>query len=485
MFDKIFAMVTSLFGVASLPKDKEGKSILTSEMETQITEKWGAKFLESFKKDLADAEANGNDPSKSADVVKLQKQLEDMKSKFDAALAENTTLKTDKEDLAAKVKKLSLDPEDDNPEIIEMTQGKKKTEFRPNMAYMHNKVIDNYFNGDGTMQYSTDTTIDTAELRQEFGLYVSAAKVDILKSINYDLEVTKYMTTVVTDKTEWRAAQGIITSILQQFTPYWTPSGKTKFTPITIKNYILKVNLPIKPADIIDQYIGYMYDENLTPDQMPITKYIINELMLPQLNEDLELALANAKFVEHTVNADGAAGSSPQDSMDGFMTIIRRLRSTAGNQVTWLLPGVTLTPDNIVAEMEKAVDAVPYKYKSKKMLIHADPDIITMYRRAYRALYPVTKNEDEDKLRVDFSNFTFAPVAGMIGTGAFFITPKQNFIHLMSRNPNEAKIFMQVQNYDVKVFMEFRQGTGFAMQEALFAYLPDVSGSAGSTGGGL
>lgn len=487
MFDKIFAMVTSMFGVASLPKNTEGKSVLTAEMEQQITEKWGAKFLESFKNDLAAAEANGNDPSINADVVALQKQLNDIKSQLTNAMGKNATLESEKKDLEAKVQKLSLEAEVDKPEEIEMKQGEKRTAFKPNMAYMHNKVIDNYFNGDGAMQYSTDTTIDTAELQQEFGKYISSEKIEILRRLTSGLTCTQHMTTVVTDKTEWRASQAIIDSVLQQFVPYWTPSKKAKFTPITIKNFFLKVNQPIKPADIIDQYFGYLYDEGLTPDQMPIVRYIVEDLVMPKLYEDLEFAMAQGKFVEFAPTQDGQAApaDAAQAAMDGYITALKKLKATAGNTVTWLLDGVTLTHDNIMAEMDKVVMSIKPQYRYKKMSIHADPDLILMYQQAYLDKYKNRITEDEVKLKLNFSQFTFVPMEGMIGTGAFFITPKENFKHLMSRNVNEAKIYMQVQNYDVKVFMEFRKGTGFAMQEAIFAYLPEGDAPEASTGSGL
>lgn len=487
MFDKIFAMVTSMFGVTSLPKDKEGKSVLTSDMEQQITEKWGAKFLESFKKDLADAETNGGDPSKNADVVKLQKQLDDMKSKFDAAMAENKTLGDEKIELQSKVDTLSKSAEDDDSEKIDMKQGGKKSAFKPNMAYMHNKIIDNYFNGDGSMQYSTEETINTAELQTEFGKYVTGQKIDILTKLTKGLTCTQHMTTIVTDLLEWRATQAEIDNVLQQFVPFWTPSKKAKFTPIKIKNYILKVNQPIKPADIIDQYIGHMYDEGLTPDLMPITQFMVDVLLFPKLMENLENAMAIGVFKEFTATADGQAApeTAALESMDGYITVLRKLKALAGNAVTWLLNGVVLTHDNIIAEMDKVVMAIKPQYRYKTMNIHADPDLILMYQQAYLEKYKSNLKESEVGLRLNFSKFTFVPMEGMIGTGAFFITPKENFKHLMSRNVNAAKIYMQVQNYDVKIFMEFRKGTGFAMQEAIFAYLPDASGSAGSEGGGL
>jgi hypothetical protein len=478
-FKKILAVILGIFGISALAKGADGKAVLSAEQEKELKDQFGEKFLEKFKNDLKAEESKGVDLTvPSSEITALQQTVASMNTQLNAALGKIKILEADKA-------KLETEKELDDPEKIDMTLNNgKKAAFKPNMSYQHNKVIDAYFKT-GNMQYSGDDTINTSELQDEFGKYVSGVKVDIFQSLKQELTITQYMTTVTTDKTEWRAAKAIMDSVLQQFTPKWTPKGTSTFSPITIKNFKLKVNVPITPSDIIDQFIGYLYDENLTPDQMPIVKYIVDVLLIPQLGQDLENAMSTGKYVEHVQTQDNAAGSAAEDSMDGVVTILQALSAKHDNSVTWLLDGVELTPANIIEKMNLAADSVAPLYKKKKMLIHADPDLILIYQRAYQKLYPTTKNQDAGNLRLDFTNLSFAPVDGLIGTGVFFITPKENFIHLMSRNTSDAKIFLQVANYDVKVFMEFWKGIGFAMEEAIFAYLPeDLSGS-GSNGGGL
>ena len=106
------------------------------------------------------------------------------------------------------------------------------------------------------------------------------------------------------------------------------------------------------------------------------------------------------------------------------------------------------------------------------MFIHADPDVIIQYSRQYRNKFPNTKNEDGEKVKVDFSKFTFAPLEGMRGTGAFFITPKENFKHIMSRDPKTMSLRMETHHYQADIMGEWREGVGFWIQEAIFAYLP-------------
>lgn len=476
-FTSVMAVVLNALGIKAMAKDEKGKSVLSKDDKATLTEKFGEKFVENFEAELAEHEKAGTSPDgESIDAVRLQ--LADSNAKLQTALENARQLQN-------TVNKLAFDPEVDDAEIIAVGAAGKKIAFKPNAAYQHNKVIENFFYGDKSMSYSTDETINTAELQAEFGKYASHEKIEILKRLTASLTCTDYMTTIVTDLTEWKASQAIISSVLQQFTPAWTPKGTSKFTPITIKNFFLKVNVAIVPADIIDQYIGYMYDEDKTPEQKSVVAFIVDELIIPKLLEELEEALAIGEFVEVTGAKDGDEGSAAIASMDGYITILKKLKA-AGKQIgAWLLDGVVLTEDNILDKVDLGVKEVSKNYRRKKLLVYADPDLCTMYGRAYRKKYPYTKNQDGEVLKIDFTNFTFQPVEGMLGTGVFFITPKENWKHLMSKNPNQAKVYMQVQNYVVKVFIEFRKGTGFAMQEAIFAYIPPTDSVAGSTGGGL
>ena len=121
------------------------------------------------------------------------------------------------------------------------------------------------------------------------------------------------------------------------------------------------------------------------------------------------------------------------------------------------------------------VDEIANKYPlyaRKAMFVHCDPNIILEYQRDYRAHYPTLKNEDGDgRMKLDFSKFTFAPMEGMRGTGCFFITPKENFKHLMSHNPQNVTLRFLENHYSVDIMAEWWEGRGFWLAEALFAYI--------------
>ena len=470
-FGKVMNVVLTMLGISAFAKDKEGKSFLSPEQEKKLQDKYGEKFLEAFKKDLQEFEKDGAAAEDAVtDEVKAEldaekKSNEELKARIDA-------LKQTEKEMQAIIEKLSKEPS--GADGVEVTGEKKQGEmkrFKPDMSLAHNKWLEAAFKG---AAYSGNTTIDTTELQTEFGKYVNNERLQIMKDLVGTTESIRYMSTIMTDKTEVRAMQAAIDSVLQNFVNKWTPKAKSTFTPLTIKNFKCKINLAITPSDIMEDILGYLYDENLDPQDMPIVRYILYQLIFPKLAEEREQALAVGVFKESTADADGDPASAAMDCMDGYVTQLKALKTAENDKVTWLLDGTALSddPETLLGQIDQAVDQVKPLYRKKTMYVHADPDLVIKYSRAYREKYPWLKNQDGEKLKIDFTNFTFAPLEGMRGTGVFFITPKENFKHLVSKDPQRTAIRMETYHYDVHIMAEWWEACGFWLAEAIFAYIP-------------
>ena len=468
MFAKVMSVVLGFLGISAFAKDEKGKSILLSAQEEELKNKYGAVFVEAFKKDLAEFEKDGRN-AESAVTDEVRAQLEGERDKNAQELAEarkaltelKAKVEAQEKDIASKdaqIAKMAKEPAPDAGQQVAGDKNEMGSNFKPDMSLAHNRYLDAAFKG---AAYSGNSTIETTELQKEFGKYVSSERLEILKGLMGTTESTKYMSTLVTDKTEVRAQQAAVDSVLQQFVPKWTPKGKSKFTPLTIKNYKCKINVPITPSDIMEDILGYLYDENLKPEDMPVVKYILYQLIFPKLDEEREVALAIGEFKETSAVKDGDAATDANDVMDGYVTQLKKLKKANNDKITWLLDGEKLEDATLLAQIDKAVSEVKPLYRKKTMFIHADPDLVIRYSKAYREKYPWLKNEDGEKIKVDFSRFTFAPLEGMRGTGAFFITPKENFKHLRSRDPQSARVWMQGENYDMNISADWWEADGF------------------------
>lgn len=456
----------SFLGISAFAKDANGHSVLSAGDKQKLTEKWGQQFTEAFVKDLSELETDGVSAEEAIKGVASEVEAQ-AKKDAETILQLRNEIKTLKEEN----EKLAKLPGEGGEPVIDQTGGKMKKEFKPDMSLLHNRAYVAAATGD---VWTGDSTVDTSELKTEFGKYVSSDKMSIFQKLVGPISCTSYMSTIITDKFEVRASQAAIDSVLQTFTPKFTPKGKSKFTPLTIKQFPMKINVEIYPSDIINDVLGYLYDESLEPKDMPIVRYIVEQLIKPKLDEDRELALCKGRYKEPAASDSTFTPNKAEETCDGFVTQLCDLKKASDADITWLLDGTAALGEGeeLLGQIDKAVDAVSPLYKNKTMFIHADPDLIVKYGRAYRNKYPTTKNEDGEKIKVDFSRFTFAAIEGMRGTGAFFITPKENFKHVMSRNPQNVGLRMTTDDYTAKVLGEWREGVGFWIKEAIFAYLP-------------
>jgi len=514
------SIVLRQLGREDFETNAEGKAILTEKDKEALRSAFTPAFIEKFEQGLDTEKAlKEQDEAAKASMEQLKAdsaaKMKDMETKVTEAMkkaddlaAARTKLEEEKKALQETVDALSEMPGADDGQVIEMKpDGGKKVEawygVKPNAKHFHTQMASEYLQGNtgkamGASSSSFGTTavpgmagntVNVDELYEEFGTYLSQfnIRLDIIQKLTQRTESQLYMTTKQAI-TEWRAATGLITSVVQQFVAKWTPLGSSKFTPVTIKNRHHKVNLPITPDDINDSWLSYLYDEGMTVDQMPVTRYIIEQMLRPKIEEDIELLMiATGEFEELSDVSEGDPGQATGKSMDGYITILKNKKAEGTTNVNFFTPSQEITDDSIVDVMEEYADWVEDEaplYAKKGMNIFIDPVLNRKHDRRYRELYPTTKNEDGARRGPDFSNLNFVPLEAMRGSGTFFSTPKENFIRLIHKNAagGETKLFLQVENYTVKVFAEFWLGVGFALEELVFAYVPDTDASGSGSG---
>lgn len=329
----------------------------------------------------------------------------------------------------------------------------------------------------GGMVSADAATIDVDQLKTEFGTYLSqnGNNLQIHRQIFNDFTSAAHFRTVAAI-TEYRAVQAQINSVSQQFNAVWTPAGKAKFTPLTIKNFRHKINYPIVPADVLDTYMLYLYDEELSPDQMPITKYIIHQLVYPKLMDDIELRMIfKGKYVE---KADPNAPSPPEDSMDGIETQLIEAKASGTSRMNFfngVINWVTATDAEVVKFVNDFADFVDDKLKIRK--IYASKFVKRRYQRAYEALYGVNNKVVgglNKTAEVDFVEMEITALDGMSNSPIIFATTPGNMVKLRNKNtPPHVINDVQKINYEVRLFGEYWLGVGFEIAEFVFAYVPD------------
>ncbi|WP_312139490.1 hypothetical protein [Sphingobacterium sp.] len=471
-WNKIKAVFLKAMKVTSLAENK-----LNAEQRETLKEIFGESALEKFEAGLAAENPEEHskgifEAMKAVFAPEAQQATTELAAQLQAAIAENK-----KKD--SLIQALMESPEDIPKADTNEFQGKGGI---PKVMSVMRKA-GHYaaafgFLATGTMISAQGKTIDVGSVREEFGTYLSqnGNNLEIVRQLFTGFSSSKYFKTVPA-VTEHRAVQAQINSVVQKFTPKWTPKGNTKFTPLVIKNRRHKVNVPIIPAEVLDSYLFHLYDERLSPDQMPITKYIWEQLIYPQILDDIELRMIfKGKYVEVT---DPNTATDPEDGMDGIETILVEQKALgAASKINFTSETInwdTATAQQILDFFENFVDDLTPLYKNKKMNIYVSPEVYRKYQRAYKKVWGQNSGQDGDfgTAKIDYSVNTLVSLDGMSGSPIVFSTPAENMVKL--RHKNEVPLVIndvQKHDYEVRLYGEFWLGVGFQIAEAVFAYVP-------------
>ena len=480
-------MVLSYLGIEAFAK-AEGKSVISDAQKKQLAEEYGEQFVAKFEADLAKHEATGEDPLRARleeRLSNLDKIVADQKKTLEKLQGENTSLKGQVEKLVDKTEPEPV------AEIVKVN-GKRQIKFKVNRNLAHNKIAAAYLAGDHRV-LAAGETIDVDSVLEEFGDLVNYVKLDMIGQIFQGFETAQHLTWKRGIKS-WKATRSLITSVVQQFVPKFTPLGDTTFTPIEIPLRRFKINVLITPADVLD-WIFSMYNEDKDLDEHPVTVYIVNKLIVPKAWEDLDDIIANGEFEELDWSKvkEGDPGQDPRKAIDGFMTQLKKQKALGASSKMNYIDLGEITAANIVDKVNEFVDAIDKKYKRKDMPVFIDPTLYRMYKRKYKALYGAGSDKADDPKYggdvIDFSRNRLVPMYNITDSGALLTTPPENFVGLRHLNePGATTMFFRKYDYDMHCLGEFHLGVGFAIAEAVFYYIPDVADSgsgSGSVGGGV
>ena len=460
---KMGQLVARLLGKLQLDV-KDGKVSLSEEEKKTIRDNYGEPFLAKL------------------ESVDIEDDSESALDLFNAAVAAKTAeataaLTSQIKSLQASVLELTNEPEPKPAAKAAAPAGAQA--FAVNMNASHNKIVANALNSTNPLAFGAmeDASIDITDLNAEFSSVMPPkAKLELLtKRIYNGFPDAKYMTRIQANS-DYIASAAMMSEVSQQFTPKWTPKGTVKFTPIRIPYRRHKINVLIQPAEILKSWLLFLYEQGKTMAEMPISKYIIENHILPKVLDDITLSMiAKGKFVDAGTVSDGDKGKAAKDSMDGFETILVEGKKDAKCKINFYKNAkdpMTLGNQEVLDYINGFVDAISGMF-ANVVTVYCSEQLLTKYKRADFAINgKYTGVETDGAIR--FTNFHLVPLRSMYNSPIIFATPQENFVELVDYSKAESCINkIEESNYDVKVFGEYSLSTGFKIAEAVFASVPD------------
>lgn len=431
-------------GVKTLTLDAEGRETLSSDQRETIKKHFGEEVLTLYEQHAAKGDAVESEVEMTTFLDAIGRAGAENRAELAREMA---AVKFSNEILTAQVEKLSVEREVKPTPVGSAGKAGART-FSIDPKASHNKIASEALASGSIPSFST-ATIDVTDLRTEFGAYSSQGNnLELLRGIYTGFTSAKHM----------------------------TPTGTSKFTPNEIKNYRHKINFAIIPADVADSWLMSLYNEKMTPDQMPITRYIVQNILLPSIVQNIEMKMIGKG--KYKAKANPTDVGTPEESMSGIETQLVEAAKSGKKGINFYPDAKDLikaTDAETLAYIDDFANKITQKYQAVVMNICCSADVYKKYKRAYKNKWGAgsgTENPDFGKDRVDFTNFSLQVLDCLYGSPIIFCTPKSNFILLENLNSPQVITDIQKVDYEVRYYGEFWLGVGFAIGEMVFASVP-------------
>ncbi len=260
-------------------------------------------------------------------------------------------------------------------------------------------------------------------------------------------------------KGEFPQFHSILTHVVQGFKAEWTALGTAEFKHKKLQNFHQKVNYPIVPAEILPSALADLYEEDKPIKKKAIVKYILDDLM-NKVKDDLEILSITGQYDSADLGTFGKA-------MDG---IAKKVADAVADTThpAYKIPLNALTDTNIVDEITKFERKLPKFMKKKIKKIFISENNLERYILNYEDKFGAkTTYKEGDKTKTRLGKRVLVGIPDL-PDDVIFATIDGNLAKLVDIYNKPAFTDFQVQDYTLKVFMEWWLGYDFLINEAVF-----------------
>lgn len=318
-------------------------------------------------------------------------------------------------------------------------------------------------------------TILIDDVVKELNTFLANNPKIISASLNADkITLDQHTKPLTKIKGKYPSAHSLMTDVVQGFSDNWTELGALQIEHKILTDYHQKVNFPFKPTEILHSYFADLYDESKKPEDMPISKYVFEQELMPKVKDNLETLSIDGVF-------DALKLSEFGFSMNGILEILRAMtdRNNAPKHPAFEIPLNAVTDANIVDEVTSFERKIPSKLKKKIKKIFMFENNFERYQIQYQEQFGDNKFQN-DMMKTRLGKREIVVLPG--DSDLIFGTTENNFRRLLDVFDEPKVTDIQKQDYKIKIFMEWWKGYDFLInQMVVVSNFTDVRHGLGST----
>lgn len=308
--------------------------------------------------------------------------------------------------------------------------------------------------------------VNLDQLKTEMGAYARTNSKEIRTMVYQKSVSAGYMKTVTSVKGKFPAMHSVTGRLIQGFTTTWNSLGETKFKVNELTNHRQKVNYELIPDDVENSWINHLFESGKKPAEQSISKYIFEQEIPPKLLADREYLLCRGSY-------NGGALGTFGNSMNGIATRITEGIADGAASPMYQVGITSPTASNIVAQIETFELNLPEQAKPFLTKIYMSQAWVEKYRLDMRNKFGTnTDYAKADGMLSPVGLREIVGLPGLNGTNIIFSTPDTNFLRLVDLDNDPIVRDIQVQDYKVKIFMDWWESPAFWTNQLVFVAVP-------------
>ena len=308
--------------------------------------------------------------------------------------------------------------------------------------------------------------ITISDIVSEFGAYYENAgqnKNRILSLLTQGRELPNFCTPIKTDDTIFRLSNAAFQSLVQPFQKTFTQKGGATFVANELRVYRMKLDDEFYPDDILASWLGVLTATNVTREEWPLVRWMVEEYYRKQIDRDVELNEYYKGIYAAPMN--GVAGADGT----GMTGLQKQLQDGVDAGTINSVNIGALATATIFDQVELFTDYISEVYQGIPMNIFLSRYWYKKYMQDKRAqgFYQKTSDQQIDA-GIDFTPQSVVPLACMVGTNDIFCTPKANLLHITTATLTKNQFKIEESKRNVAVMADWREGLGFGLNQAVW-----------------
>lgn len=303
-------------------------------------------------------------------------------------------------------------------------------------------------------------TISIDDVKKELDTFLAHNPNLISASLNKaEITLDKHTKPLTKVKGKYPQAHTLLSDVVQGFSNEWQEMGALQIEHKILTDYHQKVNFPIIPSEILHSYFAELYAEDKDMKEMPISKYIIENELLPKVIDNLQTLSISGEYDPARTNEFGY-------SMNGIETILTNMTkrgAEAPKHPAFEIPVNAFTDSNIIDEITAWERKLPRKLKRKIKKVFMSENNFERYVLAYEDQFGQNKFQG-DVMKTRLGKREIVVLEGM-ESDVIFGTTENNFRRLFDVFDKPRVTDVQKQDYKLKIFMEWWKGYDFLINQ--------------------